>query len=186
MDQLADVSTALLLTSPLSHDGEAVCFEHLVRNGEPPGHVLTLLFTGRPERRLEKWDRHVGDRPDAFTILASQLPATEPDGVEVEMVDRPGDLTDIGVAVTERVADWPPDEPTAFCLHSVTAQLQYADDDRVYRFLRTLLDHLAERDVTAHVHMNPAAHEDQTVATLETLFDAVVEVDDEGTSIRTV
>lgn len=182
-ERLEDVGTALVLSSPLSPHGEATCVDHLTAGGESPERALSVVFTQRPEQRVESWKRHAGELPETFVVVATQEPTEPPDGVEVQMVDRPGDLTGIGVAVTGYLAEWPSTGLTAFCLHSLTAQLQYVDREQVYQFLHTLRGHLDDRDVVGHVHMNPAAHDEQTVDTFKTLFDAVVEVGEDGPSV---
>jgi len=180
---LEDVSTALVLASPMEPNGEAVCFEHLTAGGEPPAKALTVLFTDRPEHRAEQWRRHVGEFPETFVVLASQRPTTTPDGVEVELVDRPGDITGIGVAITEHLTSWPPADRTAFCLDSITAQLQYVEPGAAYQFLRTLTSHLADRNLVGHVHMNPAVHDRETIETFRTLFDGAIEVGEDGPTV---
>lgn len=182
-DGLGDVRTALVLASPMDPEAEAVCVDHLTAGDPTPDRVLSVLFTRRPERRVESWERHAGGLPETFVVLSTQRPGESPDGAEVELLDRPGDLTDIGVAVTERLADWPEDGRTAFCLDSLTAQLQYVDEQQVYQFLHTLGGHLDDRDVGGHVHMNPAAHERETVDTFKALFDGVVEVREDGHTV---
>lgn len=182
-DGLGDVRTALVLASPVDPGGEAACVDHLTAGDPTPDRALAVLFTRRPEHRVESWERHAGVLPETFVILSTQQSGRSPDGAEVELLDRPGDLTDIGVAVVEHLADWPVDGRTAFCLDSLTAQLQYVDEQQVYQFLNTLRSHLEDRDVVAHVHMNPAAHDRETVDTFETLFDAVVEVHEDGHTV---
>lgn len=176
--------TTLLLSPPFDEAGAAACFDHLTADGTRPRRVLNVLFTRRPERRVANWRRHVGELPETFVVITTQEPAEEPDGATVETLDDPGDLTSTGVAITERLAGWSTEEPTAFCLHSTTAQLQYAERELVYQFLHTLCSHLTERGTVGHVHLNPDAHEARTVDTFKTLFDRVVEVDGEEPTVN--
>lgn len=178
--RLDDARTVLVLASPLDPASVDVCMDLLAHDDPVGGQVLSVLFTRRPDRRVANWKRHVGDLPDTFEILSSQRPSELPAGVDVQTVGRPGNLTGIGVAITERLAGWDDDRPGSVCLHSVTAQLQYATTDQVYQFLYTLAGHLASEGIHGHVHLNPAAHDDETVDTFKTLFDAVVEVAEDG------
>ena len=183
-DRLEDARTVLVLASPTDPDSVEVCMDLLA--GEEPGerNVLNVLFTRRPDRRVTNWHRHVGDLPGTFEVLSSQSPSSLPDSVDVESVDRPGDLTGIGVSITDRIADWEDRRSGSLCLHSATAQLQYASTEQVYQFLYTLCGYLADEGVDGHVHLNPNAHDEQTVDTLKTLFDAVVEVAEDGPRVR--
>lgn len=180
-----DTQTTLVLASPLEPASVEVCMDLLAGDEPVERNVLNVLFTRRPDRRVENWRRHAGALPETFEILSSQPPATLPESVDVQTLGRPGDLTGVGVAITERLAGWDGDRPGTVCLHSATAQLQYATTDQVYQFLHTLTGHLADEDVGGHVHLNPAAHDEQTVHTFETLFDAVVEVAEDGPTVRT-
>lgn len=170
--------TALLLSSPFDEAGRSACFGHLTDGERLPHKVLNVLFTRRPGHRIENWRHHVGELPETFVVLTSQAPAERHGDATIETLDEPGDLTATGVAITQYLSEWSPDEPTAFCLHSATAQLQYADQETVYQFLHTLCSHLAARGTVGHVHLNPDAHHDRTVDTFRTLFDAVVDADD--------
>lgn len=182
-ERLDGTSTVLLLASPREAGAEAACFDLLSGSERPTRKVLNVLLTRRPRRRVGNWERHVGELPESFVILSSQHASEAPEAADVEPIGRPGNLTGIGVAITDRLAEWARDEPTAFCLHSATAQLQYADRERVYQFHHTLRGHLAERRTVGHVHMNPAVHDERTVETFRTLFDAVVEVDGEDATV---
>lgn len=64
------------------------------------------------------------------------------------------------------------------CFHSITALLQYADLSCVFRFLHVLTRHVDTVDGVAHYHIDPTAHDAQTLATIETLFDTVIEYED--------
>jgi hypothetical protein len=68
------------------------------------------------------------------------------------------------------------DEPGLLCFHSLTTLLQYADPQRTFRFVHTLGSRARSCGVIAHYHLDPAAHDAPTVATLEPLFDVVVDL----------
>lgn len=178
-----DGETALLLSPPFDEAGRAACFDHLTDGERLPQKVLNVLFTRRPEHRIENWRHHVGEPPETFVLLTSQAPAERHGDATIETLAEPGDLTATGVAITKHLSEWSTDERTAFCLDSATAQLQYADRETVYQFLHTLRSHLAARGTVGHVHLNPDAHPDRTVDTFRTLFDTVVEADDEDPTI---
>lgn len=183
--RLDDARTVLVLSSPMEPASVEVCMDLLAPEQPSDAQVLSVLFTRRPDRRVENWERHVGNLPETFEILSSQRPSRLPETVDARTVGRPGNLTGIGVAITDCLAGWDDDRPGSVCIHSATAQLQYATTDQVYQFLYTLEGHLAEEGIHGHVHLNPKAHDEQTVDTFKTLFDAVVAVEEEGPTIRT-
>lgn len=101
--------------------------------------------------------------------------------VAVRTVATPAQLTKLGVRITEcldEVTADPEVSATALCVRSLTPFLQSADTRSVFRFLSVLTGYVATRDVLAHYHLDPEAHDEQTVAQLTVLFDAVVTFDE--------
>lgn len=72
----------------------------------------------------------------------------------------------------------------AVCFHSVSDLLQHVGVERAFRFLHVLLVRLGSVDARAHFHLDPARHDDRTVAILSGLFDAVVEVGEDEVAVR--
>ena len=99
-------------------------------------------------------------------------------------VVHPEDLTGLGIALSESLspAGGGDADPTRFVLayDSVTALLQYVDTERTFRFLHVLTSRVRAANALGVFFMDPAAHDDRTVRTVEALFDAVVEQDDDG------
>ncbi|HKJ60219.1 MAG TPA: hypothetical protein VKA37_13390 [Halobacteriales archaeon] len=182
---LDGAQNALVLGSPTDPAAVEVCMDLLAHDDPDRLHVLSVLFTARPDKRRAEWEHHVGQLPARFDVLCSQQPSATPDGYDVRQVSGPGNFTGIGVSITELLSAWPEDAPGSVCLHSATALLQHGTTDQVYQFLYTLCDHLGESGVHGHVHLNPGAHDQRTVDTLMTLFDAVVEVDGKETTVKT-
>jgi hypothetical protein len=73
------------------------------------------------------------------------------------------------------------DEHIVFCFDGVTSLLQYADLQRAFRFLHVVTGRVKTVGGVGHYHLDPEAHDTQTLATLKGLFDAVIEVEDDGT-----
>jgi hypothetical protein len=72
------------------------------------------------------------------------------------------------------------EEQIAVCFNSVTSLLQYADLQRAFRFLHVVTGRVKTVGGVGHYHLDPDAHDSQTLATLKGLFDAVVEVEEDG------
>lgn len=66
------------------------------------------------------------------------------------------------------------------CFDSITPLLQYVDSKQAYRFLHTLGGHIQSANAVAHYHMDPVAHDEQSVALVTSLVDAVVEIEESG------
>jgi archaellum biogenesis ATPase FlaH len=104
----------------------------------------------------------------------------------IETVSSPNDLTGLGIRITEFLADWEDnDNRTVVCFDSLTALLQYVELETAYEFLHILTGRMAALDAFAHFHMDPDAHDQQTIESISTLMDAVVRTEDGEQIVRT-
>jgi len=150
--------------------------------------VITVSFAGSTARWLDEWHASAGVPPRATVVMSDgatwdagdpreRLDSAAPDDtdLQVELVDSPGNLTDLGVTLTELLESHDEYNPhTTLCLRSLTVLLQYSDSDSVYRFLHTLAGQLDRVGATGHFHLHGDAHDDDVVASLEPVFDQVV------------
>lgn len=196
-----DGGEAVLLLSPTNAPaGEERCVDLLTVEEPDRENLLVVTVTGSADDRLDAWRRHARERLPRRTAVVSvgestrsaaagsegattHLPGT---GVSVETVANPGDLTGVGMRLSERLRGWADhDERTVVCFHSIDPLLQYVDLSRLFRFLHVLTGRLRTIGAVAHFHLDPSAHDPQTVDILLHLFDAAVEVDGSGrTTIR--
>jgi len=104
----------------------------------------------------------------------------------VETISDPGDLIGLGIAISKYLSNWEgsPNQ-TVVCFHSLTPLLQYGNLQRVFRFLHVLTGPLKSIDAVAHFHLDPHAHDEQTINTLSQLFDVIVEHDNGDYTVRT-
>ncbi|MFB6146707.1 MAG: hypothetical protein ABEJ08_03375 [Halobacteriaceae archaeon] len=186
-ESVVDATTVLVLAGGRDTAADRVCIDLLQRDdgGSP---LLFATLTHPPASRIGLWDEYAdADRP-AGTIVVAVGPAGQgtsegPEGVTVEHVSDPSNLTRFGVTMVEALKELKGQQP-AVCVHSLSALLQYADVEQVFQFVSVLHNHFEEAGATAHVHMDPDAHDDRTLITLEQLFDAVVEVTDGDVTVR--
>jgi len=64
---------------------------------------------------------------------------------------------------------------------SVTEMAYYADDERAIEAVEELLALLREHDAVGIFHVAPEVHDPSVVERLETLFDGVIELEEDGT-----
>lgn len=160
-------------------------------------NLLAVLSVQSPDDRLDEWHTHVNPRSPReanFVVLGGQTRSasaaeaetgtTDGTSVSVQTVSDPGNLTRIGIAISSPLMEWAEAErPIVCCFRSATTILQYASVKRVYRFFHELTGHVRAADAVAHYHLDPTAHDQQDVNTLKTLFDAVVEADEDGWTV---
>ena len=183
LERLRAASNVLMLSPSLrsgSVDLHRDLFGHQTLDG---GNVLLLTF-GRVDHLVEELRTEYDGQPDDIAVIqideTLQGSASYPSSVTVRTVS-PTDLTGVGMAVSDVIKQWADDDAgTVVCFDSVTDFLQYADRSTMYRFLRVVTRRFDAVDGFAHFHMDPHAHDRQTIATLKSPFDAVVDASDES------
>ncbi|MBP1987973.1 DUF7504 family protein [Halolamina salifodinae] len=192
-DRLDGANSTLLLSSSFS-DGEN-CAELLRPSAADDTNVLWVSYTKSPDQQLRRWRAHTDDRPaemgmvsveDSTRSVAADAggdggPSLPGPNAPIETVNSPNDLTGLGIRITEFLSDWADnDNRTVVCFDSLTALLQYVELDTAYEFLHIITGRMASAGAFAHFHMDPDAHDEQTVEIVTSLMDAVVEVDEDG------
>lgn len=174
----------LLLAPTVGEDCDIACTDLLHVPNTETGAVVFVTLTQPPDARIEVLRRHASRLPSRVGVICpgeNRRGGTgSRQGVAVRTVENPGDLARLGVAIGDALTDWTAAHPTTVCFHSITALLQFAELPRVFRFLYTLAGRVGSTGNRAHYHLDPDAHDQQTVSTLTPLFDSVVEVDDDG------
>lgn len=144
--------------------------------------ALVVSFRRAATEIAADWERRASDRATALGIVT--VDAGGPPGRDRPRVDpteyggrvdatRARILADIGVAVSEYLADWDDGRRTALWFDSVDDLLAFTDHERAFRFLHVLTGRIARADAIGVYHMDPTAHEPQTVTSTMHLFDAV-------------
>lgn len=182
--EIAGQSRVLLLAPRSAAADSDLCSSLLATDRLADQHVLQIVYDRTPASVVDDWQRAVGDLPASMAIICPEAQsggsAALPDGVYSTSVAA-DDLTGVGIAVSRYLDRWDGSRaPTTACLDSLTDVLERADTERVFRFLHTVTGRFMAAGVSAHVHLDPATHDDQTIATLRTLFDTVVTEAEDG------
>lgn len=166
--------SVLLLEDGGSDATNRLCGELLAVEDPESTRLLFVTFVDPPAARLDVWDAAADERPAEVAAVGMEgIGPTGADGVDVRTIGDPGNLTRLGVAITEALAEFEGDGPVV-CFHSLSVLLQYAPLEQVFQFLSVLNSHLDAADAVAHFHFDPATHDERTLATLRPLFDEVV------------
>jgi hypothetical protein len=95
--------------------------------------------------------------------------------VSLEAIASPADLTDLGVLVDEYVRNWERSSKKTLVVHSsLTPVLQYVDLQSLFKFVVVLRACLQNTGSLGIFYIDGDAHEERTIGTLRTAFDAVV------------
>lgn len=101
--------------------------------------------------------------------------ASVEEATTVEMIASPGDLTSLGMAISDVLERLHGEvDSLSVCIDSVTVLLQYADQQRVFRFLHTINRRFELVGAAVHIHLDPVTQNDRVVATFATLAKSVV------------
>lgn len=105
----------------------------------------------------------------------------------VKHVSSPGDLTGIGIGVSEQLNQLVESDTDSIRVgfHSLSTLLMYAELETVFRFVHVLSGRIDSIDGIGFFVIDPTTHEESTVNTLKQLFDGMIEIrDDAGREIR--
>lgn len=182
VDRHGRTGEAVLVSSSSLRKREAC--STLLAAADPSGStVLDVSLTHPVDERVVRWTETIDATPDRITFLTadrseaaarSVLDRADLDAeTEVDPVGVPTDLSGLELAVSRRLNEWPDDRRVLACFDSVTTLLQYADRDRAFALLSDIADRFRSAEGTAFVHVDPAAHDDETLADLREPFDAV-------------
>jgi hypothetical protein len=184
--KLSDVSNVLLLVPSLGSQSSGACHDLLTRTPPEETNVLAITFTQTAEEWASRWMDDVGTAPARGGIVGIGQGDAELSSQSwaAKTVENPSDLTGIGIELSELLSGMATaageEEQIAVCFNSVTSLLQYADLQRAFRFLHVVTGRVKTVGGVGHYHLDPDAHDSQTLATLKGLFDAVVEVEEDG------
>jgi len=215
-DDVHPGDSVLLLCPSMVADEDGACTDLLTLDDPERRRVLCVCLSHSADHRRTVWNRTVGVSPaDAAVIVPDRqsmlygewgsepeasergaaldtgrrVPVAEAGGFDpsVERVGSPGDLTTLGVRITERLDAWetgPTDHRTVVCFDSVSTLLQYTDFQGAYKFLDALVNYVEDAGAIAHFHMDPGAHDEQTVDGLRQLFHSVYAYEDGEWTLR--
>lgn len=165
--------TVLMLEPPFGADARDACVDHLA-SGERPTAALSVLYSEPVGERMDLIERH-GDAIDTAAIVcvgpAGDGSRPHEDHSAVHTLTDPADLTGLGIAITNWLDARQAAATTTVCLDSLSTLLQYVDHDRALKFLHTITSRFRRTGVRAHFHLDPRAHDEQTVAQLRQVFD---------------
>ena len=182
LDDVPDDANVVLSGPPMSGKYE-LCLRYLVARSER----AIVFTTGRHAEQVRSDYGRWSDSADDLTVIDCTSRAHESDITDTSLtryVGSPGNLTDMGVQFTAVAADVAADR-VGVGVCNVSDLLMFHDTPKVYRFLRTLVNHVDDHWFVVAV-VNDAMHDEQTLSSLYEPFDALVEtrLSDSGREAR--
>ena len=180
-------SNVLVLAPTLSDEARESYYSTLFPDDTSAVDLLAVDYRRPPDQYLDELRRFVGGPPDRCGIVCvgetTRSSGGDASPGAIACVDDPMDLTGVGLKMGRYLENRGCAE-TIVSFDSVTVLLQYVDTRRAFRFLHAIGNRVRTVDATAHYHVDPNAHEDQVLATLSSLFDAVARFDDGEWDVR--
>lgn len=184
-----ELDPSTILVSGPAMSGKYELLVHLLVEGEGYGNGGLFVTTNEDADGVftDLQENGVADL-EAFRIVdcvSEQQSSQEQFPPErVEYVNSPGDLTGLGIGVTEQLRRFFEEDTqeVRIAFHSLSTLLMYSDIETVFRFLHVLTGRIDDMDAIGFFTIDPTTHEEGTVNTLKQLFDGAIELrtDDDG------
>ena len=188
LDASVDPGTSLLVSAACLGSAERFVTDALVAGIESGERAIAVTATAEADAVR----RDVRDRTEAPGSALSVIDCVTCDrGASVNDTDRvtyvasPADLTQIGVALSEALEGFEREdvERARVTLHSVSTLLAYADLETVFRFLHVFTRRVEHAGGLGLYTVDRTAHDDQSLRTLDPLFDATVRLSADGDAV---
>ncbi|MFC6757279.1 MULTISPECIES: DUF7504 family protein [Haloarcula] len=181
-DSPAPGTNVIVMAPSLSDEKRTTCLD--LQGAGPPGRldVLHVTYSGTPSDLVAQWRDHHGELPGRMGIVVvGDQPGKQPSGENVPenvfvTTANPNDITGLGMRLNNYLNDHDDDSQLVACMDSMTEMLQFAELQPVFKFLHMFAGQLRDADAVAHFHLDPGAHDDQTVSRLKPLFDEAVDL----------
>ena len=160
-----------LWVSAMESDAEQAVYEVL---DEPPPSATNLLvisYRNGPDEWIRDWQANVGTIPADFGFIhvgeiarsAAAPTASTPSESSphfVTAIGDPTDLTSLGIQISQYLEQWAgTNNQIIVYFDSLTVLLQFAELNRVYRFLHVLTGRIKSVDGRAYYRLDPEAHD---------------------------
>ncbi|WP_233274869.1 helix-turn-helix transcriptional regulator [Haladaptatus cibarius] len=184
--ELEDAANVLVL-APLTPDGNQAHMELVASTPPNDANIAAVTYTQPPDQWLGDWQRSIGHLPQEMRFIhasgmsqPSDFDEQTPDGVTTAVVD-PTDPMEIIVPLSSHLKSWTDDEEQpVVSVQTLTVLLEYVDFDTAFRYLHILTHRIQAAGAVGYFQMDPDIHDPETINTLKTLFDIVVEISEDG------
>jgi len=174
---------AILLTGPAMSGKYELLLDFVI---EAEDHGEGSLFVTTNESAggiLSDIEDRTGDPPAALRLVdcvSEQQGGGQFAENRVEYVNSPGDVTGLGIGVTEQLRRFAEGgtERNRVVFHSLSTLLMYSEIETVFRFLHVLTGRIDSVDGIGLFTLDPTTHEEGDVNTLKQLFDGEIELRD--------
>ena len=180
--------TSLLVTGPPMTGKRRVGLDVLANGAAIGDGAIVVTTKDDAERVLDEYRSLAGDAdPESADIgvvdcVSRQQGVDELPDARISYVSSPEDMTGIGIKFSELLEEFHANrglERNRVLFHSITALLLYSNSETVFRFLHVFTGRIRSVGGLGVFVIESTVHDDQTMGTIQQLFDGVIEVADE-------
>ena len=169
--------TALLLLHPSIGETDRIDTQFLNTDTDRMLVISTRTTAREVEQKLEHYEVD-SSRATILDTLSAERGYTRRQSERVRYISRPENL-DAVVEETERFLNETSGKRRV-SLDSITEMIYYADTEQTRLAVEALLDLLDEHDAVGLFHLAVGVHDDAVVDEFRTLFDGVIELEEDG------
>jgi hypothetical protein len=197
---LSGVSNALLFADAVEMES---CLSFLTQAPPSETYVLAITYSSTAREWIDQWNAYAGDALARGAIVSVGQTDEEIETGTADGDDAPGrsrelildqvwsvrtvkdsaDLTGIGIEMSELLSELAEaadeGDRIVVCFDSLTALLEHAELERAFRFLHVATGRVRSGGALGYYLLDPDGHDAETLTTLQNLFDAVLEHDDD-------
>ncbi|WP_435064834.1 DUF7504 family protein [Halobaculum sp. EA56] len=186
--ELIDGASNVLIKGPANcATEESLCSRLMAARPEEKVDLVLLLVNESPSERLSFLQNYITNPISDISVIYVQTydrqdKHEEFSDISIKRISDPTDLRRIGI-LTSKAMGARQDSPnqTVLCVHSISDLINAAkDNQRVFRFLHVLLGRVDSTGARAHYHFDPDRHANEIVQTFVSLFDTVLDFDEQG------
>lgn len=185
-DSPLDPGTNVLVLAGTLSDAKHECCADLLGVAPPSRlNLLRVSYSRSADELVADWHECHDEPPARMGIVRvgdqASLTGRDPDAADLDHVAvttaNPNDMTGLGMQLNNYLGDHDPDAQLVVCFDSLTQTLQFADVQSVFKFVHMFTGQLREIGAIAHFHLDPNAHDPQTVSRLKPAFDEAIQPD---------
>ena len=184
MTNLPPGTNALVMAPSLSTEKTETCLELQGNGSLAEQDVLRVSYSAAPAELVAEFRDHYGGLPGRMgIIIVGDQPGQPtgdgdlPDEVFVTTAN-PNDITGLGMRLNNYLNDGDGAGQLVVCFDSITEMLQFAEMQPVFKFLHMFVGQIRDADGIGHFHLDPGAHDDQTISRLKPLVDEAIDLTD--------
>ncbi|SDJ34385.1 KaiC protein [Halovenus aranensis] len=183
--------TNLLVSGPALSGKRRLAFEGLATGAERGEGSVIITTRDSADRVLRDFRSLLGGQeqsPLGIVDCVTQHQGRSTSDTElVKYTSSPTDMTGIGIKFSEFVEEFYGEREATqnrIAMDSLSTLLMYADLQTVFRFMHVLTSRIEDADAIGLFVIESTAHDAEAMNTLKQLFDGIVRVEKDGTTLQ--